>query len=420
MTRHVALLLLVALAAGCVRGPAAVTKAQPGNSTKRPGLDPQLKGVAGIPDSGTSLTGGGTRPQPGATGTTGVKPPGGVGPTPPNGKPFQDVPGSNTVQLNFEELPGRWGIRPYLNRGRAGHTAGALKDRLVVAEGDHRPSFETLRAGASGWTLVDDYDTDWTTRSEKFRQDQGLHLAVGAVDVGGNEFWTTGGLRGGLLPDGRTGSTLFFIYRAERGFSRSMEENTGPYNLDVGRYAAAGGIVGSEFVVSGGTRGATSTVDVTEMVQVGGVPQASSRRGKPMPAPVVAGAASAVMAKKLFVAGGYTYNGSALNVVKKARSYDVEKDTWEDLPDLPVPLYGAAGAVLNGVFYVVGGFDADGKPLNSVYSFSLTAGDRWLTPPPMPTPRGQLAVAVFQNMLWAIGGIGTSRAALQTVETYQP
>jgi hypothetical protein len=301
-----------------------------------------------------------------------------------------------------------------------GHTAGALKDRLLVAEGDHRPSYETLMPGAQGWTLVDDYDAEWTTRSEKFRQDQGLHLAVGAVDAGGNELWTTGGLRGGLLPDGRTGSTLFSIYRADRGFSRSLEENMGAYNLDVGRYAAAGGIVGSEFIVTGGTRGATSTVDVTEMVQVGGRPLPNSRPGKPMPAPVVAGAASAVMGKKLFVAGGYTYTAGGLSVVKTFRSYDVEKDVWESLPDLPVALYGAAGATLNGVFYVVGGFDPDGKPRNSVYSFSLTAGDRWLTPPPMPTARGHLAVVAFQDMLWAIGGIGVSRAALQTVETYQP
>lgn len=419
MTRTVALFLLLALAAGCARGPAPITRAQALNSTRRIGIDRSEKIVAPIPDSSLDIgnpSGGGGNPA--ATGTTGVTPV--VSPTPPNGVPFVDVPGSNSLQVSFEELPGRWAIRPYLNRGRTGHTAGALRDRLVVAEGDHRPSFETFQAGNQGWDLVDNYDADWSTRAEKFRREQGLHLAVGGVAADGTEFWTAGGLRGQLLPDGRTGSTLLYIYRAEQGFSLSLEPTSGAYNLDSGRYAAAGGVVGGEFVVTGGTRGATSTIDTTEMVQIGGVPRGSSRKGRPMPAPVVAGAASALLDKKLFVAGGYHYASGSLTVVKTVRSYDVENDAWEALPDLPSALYGAGAAVLNGTLYVVGGFDSEGKPLNTVYSFSLTAGDRWLTGPSMPTARGQLSLSVFQNMLWAIGGTGASRAALQTVETYQP
>src|SRR5208337_4815573 len=80
----------------------------------------------------------------------------------------------------------------------------------------------------------------------------------------------------------------------------------------------------------------------------------------PMPEPrsdYVAG----VVGGKLVVAGGTYWTGSKGNWIKKhfsasTHAFDPESQTWEKLPDLPVPLGCAGGAVIGGKLFVVGGF----------------------------------------------------------------
>lgn len=80
----------------------------------------------------------------------------------------------------------------------------------------------------------------------------------------------------------------------------------------------------------------------------------------PMPEPrsdYVAG----VVGGRLIVAGGTFWTGTKGHWIKKqfsasTHSFDLTKQKWEKLPDLPVPLACAAGAIINGKLFLVGGF----------------------------------------------------------------
>lgn len=354
------------------------------------------------------------------SGTTGINLP---SPTPFNGS--TPPPGSpqSGLQIAFEELPRRWGIRPYLSRARAGHGAGVVGNRLMVVEGEHRPSLETLEYGSDRWILDDAHDAHLGIRTGAgLNRLQGASLGVAGSAFGESELWYAGGMSGILNADGSAGSPQIMLFQADGYRTKRGEEAA--KTLIRGRYAAAGGTVLGNLVVAGGLFKPGEVLASVELVPLAS--NASATAGPPLPVPV-AGAASAVAPDgKLYVAGGYAFTGGKATPVTSVQVYDGTAKTWKKsgdaggVPSLPVPLHGAAAAVLDGVLYVAGGFDAQGKPLSSLYAFSLVAGDRWVPMIGMPTPRGLLSLTAFRGTLWAVGGVGADRKALQTVEAYQP
>ncbi|MEB3195913.1 MAG: hypothetical protein VKP62_01805 [Candidatus Sericytochromatia bacterium] len=427
MTRPWLLILVFALLTGCFGGAPTEPEAQEiATAKKRPTT--KAKSTAGGPSYATADDASGERfdsslGEPGKDKAASAPIP---TPTPPNGVTAQAGLVDSGIQIHFEELSGRWAIRPSLNRARMGHAAGGLSDRLIVAEGDHRPSFEELLPGGEAWRLDDTYDLSWGLKTDRLARDQGLNLVTAGVQKSFDELWVTGGMAGSLDPTGRLGSALFYLYRG-RGFSRARTVETGSFTLGTLRYAAAGGVVGSEFVVVGGSNKQGTVLNKTEIVDIAGTPKANNRIGAPMPWPEgeavasgVAGAASATAENQLFVVGGYVVVNGRPVVQKAVHSYNVKIDAWTRLPDLPKEVHGAAAAVMDDTLYVVGGFDSKGVPQGAFYAYPLTTGDRWLTPPAMPTARGMLTLTPFRGMLWAIGGVGANRRALQTVEVYRP
>jgi hypothetical protein len=331
---------------------------------------------------------------------------------------------STGLQLAFEELRGQWGIRPYLNRPRAGHVAGAFKDRLMVVEGEHRPSLESFAAGDDRWSLDDSHDVQLGLKGEGLVLAQGLSLSVGAMAYDDTELWLAGGLAGIQNADGTQGSAALHLYRHPDGYATSRKDEAAR-TMATGRFAAAGGVVEGTFVVAGGVAKPGQIVSRVELVALGG--RARYEDGPPMPVPV-AGAASVVAGGRLFVIGGYTFTAGKPTPVDHVQVYDPVAKSWARdgtafAPRaLPAKLHGAAAAYVPevGSVYVAGGFDETGRPLDTVYSFSLVAGDRWFTQRPMPTARGLLSLTAFRGALWAIGGVGQERRALQTVEAFQP
>lgn len=81
---------------------------------------------------------------------------------------------------------------------------------------------------------------------------------------------------------------------------------------------------------------------------------------------------------------------------------------------------------LNGLLYVVGGFDGSGNPLYpdgistvEVYSPSTNT---WRTLGPMPTPRGYPAAGVINGTAYVVGGecCGISTTVMGTNQGYTP
>lgn len=80
----------------------------------------------------------------------------------------------------------------------------------------------------------------------------------------------------------------------------------------------------------------------------------------PMPEPRSDYAAGAV-GGKLVIAGGTFWTGTKGNWIRKhfsasTHAFDPESQTWETLPDLPVPLGCAGAAVIGDKLLAVGGF----------------------------------------------------------------
>jgi N-acetylneuraminic acid mutarotase len=128
----------------------------------------------------------------------------------------------------------------------------------------------------------------------------------------------------------------------------------------------------------------------------------------PMPIPVL-GAASAVLDGKIYVIGGSRHFqvGWELSTVSSNQVYDVGNDAWSTRASLPkTESYAAAGAT-SGVtapkrIYFVGGSNQTNYSMVT-YAYDSTS-NAWGTVAAMPTPRVYLAVAVVDDILYAIGG----------------
>jgi len=142
-----------------------------------------------------------------------------------------------------------------------------------------------------------------------------------------------------------------------------------------------------------------------------GDPATRATRAAPMPLgrTEVAGAA---WDGDIAVVGGLVAGGTASD---RADLYRPRANRWEALPPLPVALHHTAVAALDRL-YVVGGFTFEGANWKeSPRVFSLSRGaDAWREEPPMPAARGAHAVVALGNNLIVAGGVVSGRPSATT------
>lgn len=84
-------------------------------------------------------------------------------------------------------------------------------------------------------------------------------------------------------------------------------------------------------------------------------------------------------------------------------AYDPAADDWRPLAPLPTPRNSSAGAVVNGVLYVIGGRTVSDGNSNVVEVYDALS-DRWEQASPMPKAQGGLAAAVLNGKIYVFGG----------------
>lgn len=132
-------------------------------------------------------------------------------------------------------------------------------------------------------------------------------------------------------------------------------------------------------------------------------------------------AAGAVIGGRLYVVGGRTVGGG--NVADLTR-YDPRTDRWETLRPMPQAAGGIAAAALAGRLFVFGGewFEPGGGGVfRDVWEYD-PALDRWRACSPMRTPRHGLAGVAVMNTALLIGGAtrSSARDTSAVVERFEP
>ena len=126
--------------------------------------------------------------------------------------------------------------------------------------------------------------------------------------------------------------------------------------------------------------------------------------------------AAARVGRFIYVMGGFEPSGATSAATER---YDIERDRWRRVADMPVALNHAAAVAHRGRVYVLGGYSSRTGLDNEVatlYRYD-PARDRWRRLPSAPTARAALAAGVIRGRLYAAGGAAQGEA-LRTLEVY--
>jgi N-acetylneuraminic acid mutarotase len=138
-------------------------------------------------------------------------------------------------------------------------------------------------------------------------------------------------------------------------------------------------------------------------------PEPLQRQEAELPA-LVEETAAASADGKLYVMGGFNAAGASLDSV-----YVFDGSGWRSAPRLPLPVDHPSAASLNGQVYLAGGH-SNGR--TSARLFRLD-GDHWTELAAMRYARGGHALVADQGKLYALGG-NTSGGNVAVVEAYDP
>jgi DNA-binding CsgD family transcriptional regulator len=133
-----------------------------------------------------------------------------------------------------------------------------------------------------------------------------------------------------------------------------------------------------------------------------------------LPQPVRS-AATTFSGGQFYIAGGINTEGSPVDFVQQ---YDPQADAWLEMPPLPISLARGALVAFEGVLYYVGG--TDGSEIQSAIYRLLPNSDKWETVAELPDPRADLAAVAVSDGILLFGGMNAEQRAVNDVLHYSP
>jgi N-acetylneuraminic acid mutarotase len=116
--------------------------------------------------------------------------------------------------------------------------------------------------------------------------------------------------------------------------------------------------------------------------------------------------AAATVGGEIVVLGGFTIDGGAATRVD---AYSPARNTWRQLPDLPVGLHHAMAVGAGGRAYVLGGYTVDGVPQRGAFVLERGA---WRALAQMPLARAAAGAAAARGKIVVAGGVTTGARRL--------
>ena len=121
----------------------------------------------------------------------------------------------------------------------------------------------------------------------------------------------------------------------------------------------------------------------------------------PLPVPLGQGTIGASNGK-IYLAGGFI---GGTNVTNALRIYDIASNSWTSGANMPTSpgVEAAAGAVVNGKFYVMGGDDFT-NGLNTTFIYDI-ATNTWTTGATLPDSRTNTYGTAYNGLIYVYGGV---------------
>ena len=118
----------------------------------------------------------------------------------------------------------------------------------------------------------------------------------------------------------------------------------------------------------------------------------------------------------IYVVGGFVPSSETTAAVER---YEIGRDRWARLPDMPVAVNHPAVVSHRGFLYVYGGYTgADFVSVtDALQRFDPRTG-RWVLLPAAPTGRAAAALAAYRGQLFAVGGTNDASGPMRRLEIY--
>ena len=269
-----------------------------------------------------------------------------------------------------------------------GFIAGVADGRLIVVggtnwEGGHKNWLKTVTA----------YDP----ASGKWLPGAALEQPV-AYGVAGNYdgTWIVVGGTTGAAPSG-------VRLRLQQGRISAESERALPYPAVL----AAGGVVGNEFIVMGGTGDAADLHSLSRRVLACPLRGGAVRTLPDFPGPATGIAASVVVAGELLVFGGASWSEGPGNVANHAEAYSLRPSgagRWRTLRPCPVAVRGVAAVSLDGRhIYLAGGYRGDAEGFTDAGFIYDMKTDSYRPAAPLPI-RAAVGLVKLGDYVYCLGG----------------
>jgi N-acetylneuraminic acid mutarotase len=185
--------------------------------------------------------------------------------------------------------------------------------------------------------------------------------------------------------------------------------------MPTARTLGASGAIGGKVYFTNGSPSATSleVYDPASNSWAAGTPSPSARSYP----------GSAVVGDALYVIGGCFVSDCRIGVTNLTEAYNSTSNTWATVAPMPTPRFSPAVGVINGKIYAASGGTASppGVPQPAVLEVFDPTTNSWGSKAPIPTPREIAAGAVVRGKLYVIGGfIRPANVSTNIVEIYDP
>lgn len=126
-------------------------------------------------------------------------------------------------------------------------------------------------------------------------------------------------------------------------------------HIPAARDHAGGAVVGHTFYVVGGRdRGQRNVRDTVFALDFKDLEAGWSTKSSRMPTPR-GGIAAAAVGEKIYTFGGEGNPNSEIGVYNETEVYDTVKNTWDQLPVMPLPRHGTSAVAIGGKVFIPGG-----------------------------------------------------------------